>query len=376
MALGLEAAGAKVKILAMSTPKHNSNAQDFPNTILNKIEVQDVFVDTSISVGNAIKNLLFSRLPYNAERFISSNFQMELTLVLKDKYDVVQLEGPYLFPYIDTINKFHQGIISYRAHNVEWEIWQRNAAMQPNPLYKIYFKVISKRLREFETQLLSQIDVLVPITKRDELILTQMRFSGKSFVAQTGFEETSTKRVFASMEYPSVFHIGGLDWLPNREGIIWFLKNCWPKIQAIMPNLKFYIAGRNAPKKFIKFVSGQKNVVFCGEVEDSATFMLSKALMVVPLLSGSGMRIKVVEGLARKRAIVSTSIGVEGLDLTDGVEVAIADNPENFSNKVIEILTNRSMFDKLVNAGKQYVDNKLNNNRITSELLGFYMNLG
>ena len=372
LARGLAQNGATVKILAMSTPKHNSSSTDFPQEILNELRVEDVFVDTEIKPLNAIKNLLFSKLPYNAERFISKEFEGQLTISLDEKFDLVQLEGPYLLPYIETIKKYHKGIISLRAHNVEWEIWQRNAALQTNPFKRFYFKLISKRLNEFECKLLSQIDVLVPITRRDELKLRGMGFEGESLVAPAGFAEASLGNLGIEMENPSVFHIGGLDWLPNREGILWFLKNCWPIILKDLPELKFYIAGRNAPMGFIKFVSAQRNVVFCGEVADSAKFILSKSLMVVPLLSGSGMRVKVVEGLARKRAIVSTSIGVEGIDLTNGVEVAIADNPNEFSEKVIQILTNQTLYNQMVTSGFDFVKEKLDNNKITQNLLDFY----
>jgi len=372
MARGLAKAGADVKILAMSTPKHNSRSYDFPEEILNEIGVIDVYVDTDIKVVRAMSNLLFGKLPYNAERFISESYREELAILLQESFDVVQLEGPYIFPYLDTIKKYHDGIVSYRAHNVEWEIWDRNSAIQSNPIKRLYFKIISDRLKRFETGLLNSIDVIIPITKRDELKLRQMGFKGKSFVASAGFEETSPTSTPIGMEFPSVFHIGGLDWLPNREGITWFLKYCWPLILKELPQLTFYIAGRNAPKQFVKYVSTIPNVVFCGEVEDSGVFMASKALMVVPLLSGGGMRVKIVEGLARRRAIVSTSIGAEGLDLSDGEELAIADAHEVFARKVIEILKDQILFNQMVNKGYEFFYQNLNNRNITAKLFDFY----
>ncbi len=372
MAVGLAQAGAIVTVLAMSTPKHKFRAQDIPKSILDKVRIKDIFVDTRISLVRAINNLFFSNLPYNAERFISEEFKMELTKILSEKFDVVQLEGPYLLPYIDTLRMYHKGLVSFRAHNVEWEIWNRISILQSNPIKRLYFKLISNRLKAFESRLLRLTDILVPISSRDESMLREMGFAGKSLVIQTGFVESSSNLSNPDMEYPSLFHLGGLDWLPNCQGIIWFLKNCWQLIQNDLPNARFYIAGRNAPKSFSKLVSKFKNVVFCGEVDDSNSFMRSKAVMVVPLLSGSGMRIKIVEGLARKRAIVSTSIGVEGLDLTDGIEAEIADEPALFAQKVIGLLTDRSKFNQMANAGKQYVEKNLNNFSNTAKLFRFY----
>ncbi len=372
MAVGLANAGAKVTIVAMCTPKHNTPKQDFPEWLLSKVDVETVYVDTSISTVKATINLLFSRSPYNAQRFNSEEYRNILSKILKEKkFDLVQLEGPYLEPYIETIRNFHNGPIALRAHNVEWEIWERSAVAQRNLLKRWYFSILSRRIHRLEKRVLSMVDLLVPISLRDSEKLYQMGFSGPSFICPTGYNIDSPSRVDISFEFPSIFHLGGLDWIPNQEGILWFLENCWPTIKSQINQMNFYVAGRNAPNDFVERISTYPGVVYRGEINDSAAFIKSKALMVVPLLSGSGMRIKIVEGLALGKAIVSTSIGAEGIEVENGKHIAIADTPELFSQKVIDLLKDKKYVLEMGRNAKLFASENLDNNKLTQDLYSF-----
>lgn len=373
MALGLHYAGAKVTILAMCTPKHNTPNKDFPDWLQRKVNITTVFVDTTISPISAAFNLVFSRYPYNAQRFRNKKFKDLVHKRLKEEqFDIVQLEGPYLEPYIKTIRKLHRGSIVLRAHNVEWEIWERSSAAQINILRRWYFSILSRRIKRLESRVLRSVDMLVPISQRDSENLYKMGFKGISYTCPTGYSIEVNSNDNESFEFPSLFHIGGLDWIPNQEGIIWFLENCWPTIKSLFTKVKFYIAGRNAPPDFVDKLYVYPGVVFCGEVENSADFISSKAVMVVPLLSGSGMRIKIVEGLALGKAIVSTSIGAEGIDVESGKHIAIADSAEQFSHKVIELLKDKQLVVEMGRNAKRFASENLDNNLFTKGLFEFF----
>ncbi len=373
MAVGLAESGAKVTMLAMSTPKHPSTENDFPKDIRDKIDVKTVFVNTNLSPLKALANLIFSKHAYNAQRFISSQFARAIQhTLLQDKYDIVQLEGLYLYPYVDLIRKHFAGKIALRAHNVEHEIWERSALVQQSPLKKWYFTLLSKRIEKAEVSLLQSVDILVPISLRDEQMLKQLGFEGASLASPTGFCIGNAVEVSNNFEFPSLFHLGSLDWIPNQEGIFWFLDNCWPHVLSSVPNAKFYLAGRNAPKHLIEKVADYTNVVYVGEVENSANFMQSKAVMVVPLLSGSGMRIKIVEGMALGKAIVTTTIGAEGIAVEDGKHLAIADTPLHFAKRVVELLLSKEETMRIGNESKLYANHNLNNSILTRKLFDFY----
>ena len=222
-----------------------------------------VDVPASISVLGATRNLLFSRLPYNAERFISEDFSQALIKLLqKKKYDLVQLEGLYLCPYIALIRHYSDAKIVYRAHNIEHEIWNRTTKMTKGPR-KLYLKLLAARIKRFEMSYLNDYDLLVPITERDAAMLNVMGNKKPCFTSQTGIYLSSLIPTAKNLEFPSLFHIGSLDWSPNQEGLIWFLDNCWPVISKKYPELKFYIAGRNAPAWLEKKFDLQ-NIIYLG----------------------------------------------------------------------------------------------------------------
>ena len=373
MAIGLANAGAKVSLLAISTPKHPGTSLSFPKHFTDLIDVDVVHVDTTITPFAATYNLFFSSKPYNAVRFDNLAFHKLVESKLSaQKFDIVQLEGAYLEPYISTIREHYNGPISVRAHNVEWELWQRAAANQVNPLKRWYFSLLSRRIWNLEVRLLHQTNLLIPITYRDENHFRSMGFNGKTFTSPAGYDLEKINVDVKEFEFPSIFHLGGLDWLPNQEALLWFLNNCWGRILAMIPEAKFYIAGRNASKGFMEKIKRFNVVVFCGEVSSASDFMLSKGVMVVPLLSGGGMRVKIVEGMALGKAIVSTPLGAEGIEATNGEQIAIASTPNDFADKVIQLLLS---IDKTIEMGQkasEYAKSTFDNILLTKKLLGFY----
>jgi polysaccharide biosynthesis protein PslH len=373
MVRGLAEAGAQVSLLAMSTPKHPSTSVVFSQSFCEKVSIETVFVNTRISPINLLLNLFFRSKPYNAERFDNKDFGCSLEALLKNNaYDIVQLEGPYLHPYIQIIRKYFNGQIVLRAHNVEWEIWQRSSNNSKKFLKKWYFGLLAKRILKLEQQILKEINTLVPITARDLDQFISMGYTGNSFVCPTGFYFESIRGQKIIEDHDSLFHIGGLDWLPNRESILWFLDKCWDSIIASYPSVKFYIAGRNASSNFISRLERYKGVVFCGEVNDSSEFMKSKGVMVVPLQSGSGMRIKIVEAMALAKPIVCTSIAAEGIPVEQGKHLLIANSPQEFSGEVLRMLNSRLLRQSIGFEARQFAEKYLNNAMFTRKLLDFY----
>ena len=363
--------GHKVTILAMNTSKHHFNVDDIPATISKQIEFIGIDVNTDVSKWDALKNLLVSSVPYNAQRFISLDYDRKLTEILQSRrFDVVHLEGPYLGPYIRTIRKHTAALVSMRPQNVEHEIWQRTAAQSKGPK-GIYIANLAKRVKRFEVSMLNNYDVMVPITKRDGDLFIKLGCKIPMLVTPTGIDTGTFKPDYENIDYPSLFHLGALDWPPNQEGLKWFFAKVWPKILKEFPDLKFYLAGRNAPPEFAKF--SEPNVEFLGEVESAHDFIRSKAIMVVPLLSGSGMRIKIIEGMALGKAIITTSIGREGIDVTHEQNMMIADSPDEFLNTVRFLLSGK---EKAVAMGKQaveFVNHHYDNLSIMKALSDFYI---
>jgi glycosyltransferase involved in cell wall biosynthesis len=268
------------------------------------------------------------------------------------------------------IRKYSNAKIVYRAHNIEHEIWERTAAMAKG-WEKIYFRILSRRIKKLEKGMMNQYDLLVPITERDGKILDELGNKKPRHVSQTGIDSSVLIPNSKKLKHPTLFHIGSLDWTPNQEGLIWFLEKCWPKINDKFPELKFYIAGRNAPYWF-KRKMDLPNVVFEGEVPDAYDFMNSKSIMVVPLFSGSGMRIKIIEGMALGKPIITTSIGTEGISTTAGENIMLAETADEFVSSISELIDNREFFDKIGRNAIEYIHEKFDNMAAAAALIEFY----
>ncbi len=371
MTKGFSMLGHEVTVLSMNTSKHHIRIKDMPADVRSKADFRLVEVPASISWLEATLNLLFSRLPYNAQRFISDEFSHELAKVLAEKsFDVIQLEGLYLCPYIPVIRKYSKALIAYRAHNIEYEIWERTATLSEGFRSK-YLRNLSKRIKRFEVSYLNSYDLLVPITDRDGIILDKLGNTKPRHTSQTGIDFASLVPTARKLEFPSLFHIGALDWAPNQEGLIWFFNQCWPKIHQENPELKFYLAGRNAPEWFERIIK-QEGVVYLGEINDAYDFINSKAVMVVPLFSGSGMRIKIIEGMALGKPIVTTDIGTEGIPTENGKNILIANDADKFTDAINQLINDRDLANRIGKSAIGFIQEKFDNLSQAEALIEFY----
>ncbi len=365
--------GHQVDILTMNTSKHYFRLDQLPLELSRSMRFIGVDTPALISPMGALKNLFFSDKAYIAERFYTEKFRDRLELLLdEENYDVIQLEGSYMGMYMPSIRAHSSAKVSMRAHNLEFEIWERTAKNASFPK-SYYFSNLASRIKKMEVKQLNEFDAMIPITKRDGKILQSLGCKLPIHTTPTGFDVDGSKLDTSKQEFPSVFHIGALDWPPNQEGLLWFFDKIWPIVIKKHPHLKFYLAGRNAPD-WIKTMK-VKNLVYIGEVESAIEFMNSKAIGVVPLLSGSGMRIKIVEGMALGKAQVTTKIGAEGNPAQDGKELMIADEPKEFAAKIMELVENKDLFDSMGKNAYEFVKKEFDNTVITQSLIDFYKSL-
>jgi glycosyltransferase involved in cell wall biosynthesis len=363
--------GHDVTVLAMNTAKHNISIDEIPEPVKDFANFHLVDVPAEIKAFPALLNLLFSNKPYNAVRFVDAKFEKTLKQILTDNtFDVIQLEGLYVCPYISLIREKSDALVVYRAHNIEFEIWERTAGISKR-LLRFYLKNLAKRIKRFEIGWLNNYDLLVPITERDGNRLNELGNRKPQHVSQTGIDASVLIPNSKNLEHPSLFHLGSLEWTPNQEGLVWFIDNCWPLIHAKYPNLKFYVAGRNAPEWLTSKLK-VPNVIFKGEVADAYEFMNSKSIMIVPIFSGSGMRIKIIEGMALGKSIVSTPIGAEGIEVTPDENIVIASEVNEFTNAVTQLIEDNEFFNKIGKNAIEFIHEKFDNLDAASRLIDFY----
>jgi len=332
LAAALHEAGATIDMLAMNTARHQVAVKPRVEWAVYE-KVNSLPVDNRIRLAPAFVNL-FSAKSYHIERFVSRAFAQKLRAILEQTdYDIVQLETLYLIPYLPIIRKYSRAKICLRAHNIEHEIWERIVATTPPGLKHWYLRYLTRKLRNYELSSWSEIDLLATISERDWAKFQRLGYVGQGLAIPIGLDTRDYKPAFPDYQSPlSIGFIGALDWLPNLTGLQWFLQEVWPSIHQAYPNLQLHIAGRNTPKWL--FAAKQQQVYVHGEVPDAKAFILQHPIALVPLQSGSGMRVKILEAMALGKVVLTTRIGLEGIPAIDERQVLIADRPGEFLEKI------------------------------------------
>jgi glycosyltransferase involved in cell wall biosynthesis len=167
----------------------------------------------------------------------------------------------------------------------------------------------------------------------------------------------------------SFFHLGSMDWLPNLEGMKWFLDDCLPLIRQKIPLFKIYLAGRAFPVSLME--RADENIICEGEVPDAKGYMAGKQIMIVPLKSGGGMRVKIIQGMALGKTIISTSIGAEGINYTNGKDILIADSPTEYLQQIEKCIANPSLAFDIGNNARELVAKEYSNEAIGKGVIDF-----
>lgn len=303
----LIAIGSETHHVSISTPKHPLNTEAYPHTIAMPVMASETFVDTSIRVSGAISALLKGE-NYNLKRFQSTQVEEALRkLVSVQNYDVIVLESLFLCPYITPLRKHTEAKIVVRTHNVEHELWEQQADLASG-IKRIYLRSLSKSLKREEIRLLNLADQIWAITQEDA---NRFRGLGISVPVTTIPVAITLTPETADYSKADFFHLGSLNWVPNQLAVKELTTQLWPLFQGTNTT-KLHIAG-----SFDSGDSEQKNtdstIVYHGFVEDAADFMRSHGILLTPVRTGSGVRIKLLEALSLGVPCITTPLGAMGI---------------------------------------------------------------
>jgi glycosyltransferase involved in cell wall biosynthesis len=368
---GLIDQGHQVKVLALNTNKYFVDSAEIPPDFRKATNLEMVTVNLSINPFKAFINL-FTTESYHVERFISHDIESKISEILQNnRFDVIQLETLYMTSYIDLIRKYSNGKIILRAHNIEHLIWERMAMNCTNPVKRFYLNHLFRTLKRFELMAFNQVDGIAAITKKDADTFIQLGCRVPVTPVPFGIDpDDYAKYTDIKPEIPSLFHIGSMNWLPNVEGIKWFLEKVWNRIHREFPELKLYLAGRMMPPWLLN--ARYPNVIVVGEVENALKFIRSKWIMIAPLFSGSGIRIKIIEAMAAGKPVVTTTIGAEGINYTNDKDILIADTADEFVDALKQCLQDPNLCTAIGKNAKTLILSEYDNHLIISNLVGFY----
>ncbi|MCF8465469.1 MAG: glycosyltransferase family 4 protein [Flavobacteriales bacterium] len=365
--------GHSVKVLCMSTHKHKFSTSKVPSDILSQTEMEAVEIDTRIKPLNALLNL-FSTKSYNVERFYSQEFENRLVGILKaSKFDIIHLESVFCTPYLNAIRLHSNAKIVVRAHNIEFEIWEQLTVQENNPVKRWYLKLLASRLKKYELHVLKMVDGIVAITKDDASDLQNLGVSVPIEIIPIGVDVNSIPLTPLKSDNLNLYHLGAMDWQPNIDGINWFLDEVWPKVEAEFPNVSCSLAGRKMSPSLLSRSLG--NLKIEGEISSVSGFISDKNVAIVPLLSGSGMRVKIVEALAFEKVVITTSIGATGIPYEDGKNILIANSPDEFVQKIRLLHDNLDLISSIGTEARKLAQEEFELKKLSSKLTYFYANL-
>ena len=342
--------GYDIFLLSLNTNKHFIDHHKAYELLPNNINMKIININTDIEWAKLITNF-FSTIPYNIERFYSHTFlQTAIEIIKENQFDFIVFEGLHLSVYASHLQMSTSTPFIMRSHNVESELWERRSKKESNFLKKIYTFYLSNKINNYEINSFHLYKYFISISQRDLALYKQKGLAAKTFVLPYTLEDPFLE--VPLKDENSIFFIGSFDWLPNYEGIKWFIENVWAEINLQFPHWTFYIAGRNMNvNESIFYKNGIK---ILGEIKDVTQLMRDYNIMIVPLFSGSGIRIKIIEALFHAKTIISTSLGAEGVYDSSSSDIIIANTKNEFIESISSLIINSEKLKKIGEKNRNY----------------------
>ncbi len=367
---GLKANGCEVTVAALNTKKHFTDTNKLPPEYLEQAKYESVSIDTSINLAAFIRSILKGS-SYNIDRFNNSDFNnLLIKICSENEFDIIQLEGLYLSPYINTLRAHSKAKIVLRAHNIEHLIWERLSEDTINPIKKLLYNHFASRLKEIELLCINIVDAIVPISSTDALWYKE--FSSNPVHSLGVGIDTHVVFNLDNKSVSKFFHIGSMDWQPNIDALTWFIENVWKEMKSKYPQIELHLAGRNFSDKLFQNIEG---VIVHGEVADAHDFINQNHVMISPLFSGSGIRVKIIEAMAMGKVVIATQIAAEGIDAKPEKEILIADDANEYKVQMQKVISNNTLVTEIEEAANSFIRKNFDNFVITEKLLEFYKTL-
>lgn len=367
-------AGVQLSVLAMNTSRDYFPIENLPPIYkrLNHFEVIDI--NTDLHWKAALKNILFEKTSYNVQRFNQEKVHQRLqSLLQKEDFDIVHLDSLFVTDYIPTIRKYSKAKIVLRQHNIEYTIWERLAKSSSSFLKRKYYSFLTKRIKAHENRFKNAYDLVLTISATDTEIFKTFRSKAPILEHPFGIEMREIEEHSTLIEKDKeikIYHIGAMDWLPNQESVKYLLEEIAPIALRKIPNISFHIAGRNMGPEWFEYANEKIHIY--GEVPDAKVFESNKDVLIVPLKSGGGVRIKIFQALAQGKLVLTSPIGIEGIEAEDKKEILLANTINDYIAALHFIRKHPEIANNIAQNGKTLMQNNYDANKNMHRLLTYY----
>ena len=382
----LRLAGHHVTLGVTNTSRHSASTADAEGLYDELISVD---VDTSITPFGAFCAMIcrgepvstdLPVCPYNLRRFIDGHLLHRIAGAMKRgaPYDVIHVDYLAMAWYALALRRHHPEVtvpILLRSHNVEYRILQHNSLDVTRSRWsRWYYRLLADQTRTYEEDVARKVDMVATVSPLDAEVYAHMAPMTPVQSITPGMDLPDLPVQPRADGPPRIGMLGSLEWTPNVEGAMWFVREVLPRLQAARPDIEIHLAGRS-PAPEIEALHDGRSIFVHGPVDDATAFLRSLDIDVAPVLSGSGIRIKLLEGLAHARPMISTTLGAEGLHVEDGKHLLLADTPEAMATACLRLLDDDSLAQALAEEGRHLVEREYSWAAATKQLVNAYSSI-
>lgn len=283
----------------------------------------------------------FSFDSYSAMKFCRAPVEQTLRALLSEKeFDAIVCDFLFAAPVIPWDLPCPKILF---AHNVEAMIWRRHYEVSRNPLWKLLAWREWKTMERAERTYLRKADHVLAVSETDARVFSEFMESSRITVIPTGVD-TDFFQPRPGEELPNTLvFTGSMDWLPNEDGVFYFGEQILPRIRQQIPNVKLCVVGRKPSKRLQDLSQRQPHITITGWVKDVRPHLARGAVCIVPLRIGGGTRLKIFEAMAMEKAVISTTVGAEGLPVQNRENIILADGEKDFASACIQLLGNSAL---------------------------------
>lgn len=298
----------------------------------------------------------FGASPLLAVKYRSRTMRKKIRAVLTaQNIDLVHLDMLHLGDYLGIFRGWPVVMVE---HNVESVLLRRRVENESNLFRQAYLYYQYLKLRRYEARICRQVDHVVTVSEIDTGLLRNLSGAANITTIPNGVDTAYFQDIGVSRRVHGLVFVGGLSWFPNCDAVRYFCAEVLPRVAAEIPDVTLTIVGKRPDDRIIRDILSNPHVRLTGLVDDVRSAISEAAAYVVPLRIGGGTRLKILDALSMGKAIVSTSVGSEGLDVAHGEHLLVADDPEGFAREVIRVLRDRELARRLGEAGRRLVRQK------------------
>jgi len=337
----------EVKHLTIETNKHPFNISNYPQEIVLKTNPEAIKIDTDVKITSALP-YLFKSGSYNVQRFYSKAMTSKIVETLKSSdFDIVILESLFSTPYLTEIRQNFKGKVFLRSHNVEFKIWEDLKNSAKNWLKKVYLNKLFKEIKKYEIETLSLVDGILTISQEDADFYRNITSTPIETISLALNIDDSIPNDYSS---ENLFHLGGMDWKPNKEAAERLIK-LFPSIKNELPTSELHIIGKGT-----EVLATENTSIFLdGFVDELAKHCISIGILVTPIISGSGIRIKILEMMALGIPVITTTKGAQGIDYINHNCLMIADTNEEIIKACVQLSADKNLRTEIGMNAKSYI---------------------